>query len=129
MKQRLVLLLLVVLVSACARASNEPEADGVEISLELEPDPAVVGEATVTVTLERADGEPVEDASVHVKGDMNHAGMVPVLADADHGPGGVYTMPFQWTMGGSWVVTVEVTLADGTVVTRRFDVSVGMPAS
>jgi hypothetical protein len=129
MKQLLILVFLVILAAGCARANDQPESGEVEISLSLEPEPAVVGEAIVMVTLQSSGGDPIEDAAVHVKGDMNHAGMVPVLADADHGPGGVYEMPFQWTMGGSWIVTVEATLADGTLVTRRFDVLVGIPAS
>ncbi|MDT8304787.1 MAG: FixH family protein [Anaerolineae bacterium] len=123
------LILLIAAVSACARASDAPASDDVNITLQLLPEPAVVGEATVIVTLADAVGNPIEDATVHVKGDMNHAGMVPVLAEADQGLGGMYEMPFEWTMGGSWIVTVEATLADGTTATRRFDVSVGMPAS
>lgn len=130
MKRLLILLILLILaVAGCARASDQPVSDEVTVTLEVLPDPAVVGGATVIVTLADAAGNPIEDAAVNVKGDMNHAGMVPVLASAEQGPGAVYEMPFQWTMGGSWIITVEATLADGTTVTRRFDVSVGMPAS
>jgi hypothetical protein len=130
MKHTTILLLLLVLLAAgCARASSQPADDDLAISLASEPDPAVMGEATLRVTVRDTDGQPIEDATVNVKGDMNHAGMVPVLAEAAAGPGGVYELPFRWTMTGSWIVTVDVTLADGTTATRRFDVSVSLPDS
>lgn len=125
MKQTIILLLLV-LLAACARTSDQPDDSGVTITLETLPDPAVVGDATLIVTLAGADGNPFEEASLSVKGDMNHAGMAPVLAEATSGPGGVYELPFQWTMPGDWIVTVEATLPDGATVTRRFDLSVDL---
>lgn len=126
MKQTIVLLLLFVLLAGCARASDRPDDSGVTITLETRPDPAVVGDATLIVTLADAEGNPVEDAALNVKGDMNHAGMVPVLAEATSGPGGVGELPFQWTMPGDWIVTVEAILPDGATVTRRFDLSVDL---
>jgi hypothetical protein len=129
MKHTTILLLLVFLAAGCARASSQPPDDGLAINLTYEPDPAVMGEATLLVTVRDAAGQPVADATVNVKGDMNHAGMVPVLAEATSGPGGVYELPFRWTMSGSWIVTVDVTLADGASASRRFDVSVSLPDS
>jgi hypothetical protein len=130
MKHTTILLLLLVLIaSGCARASSQPPDDGLAISLAYEPDPAVMGDATLLVTVRDAAGQPVADATVNVKGDMNHAGMVPVLAEATAGPGGVYELPFRWTMSGSWIVTVDVTLANGAAASRRFDVSVSLPDS
>jgi len=35
-----------------------------------------------------------------------------------------YAIPFEWTMGGDWVVTVDVTLADGRTASRQFDLSI-----
>lgn len=124
-----ILLFLVLLTAGCARASSQAADDDLDISLAYRPDPAVMGEATLLVTVRDAAGQPIEDATVNVKGDMNHAGMVPVLAEAAAGPGGVYELPFQWTMSGSWIVTVDVSLVDGTAATRRFDVSVTLPES
>lgn len=125
----ILLFLLVLAAAGCARTSSEPATAGPDIALTYLPDPAVVGEAKLLVTLTDMAGQPIEDAAVHVKGDMNHAGMVPVLAEATSGPGGVYELPFRWTMSGSWIVTVEAALADGTAVSRRFDVSVSLPAN
>ena len=65
------------------------------------------------ITLTDNDGNPVNDATLSIEGNMNHAGMVPVLRDADDGAEGVYEVPFEWTMGGDWFVVVNVTLPNG----------------
>ena len=70
-------------------------------------------------------GSPIDDAYLAVKGNMTHAGMVPVLAEVDGGgENGVYSIPFEWTMAGDWVVTVDIQLADGTKAQKRFDMAV-----
>lgn len=116
--------LLLLALSGCARQSQQPVTEDVEITLAVEPAPPAVGPATLFVTLADSEGNPVEDARLNVKGDMSHAGMEPVLAEAESGPGGVYELPFTWTMGGDWFVTVDVTLADGRTLSQRFDLSV-----
>lgn len=78
------------------------------------PRDAVVGPETVRV-LVLADDAPVADAAVEVTGDMTHAGMVPVVADAlpDGAPGAYTTRDFAYDMAGDWVLTADVTLPDG----------------
>ena len=126
MKRNVFLIILMLLaLAACARQSREPDSSGVEISLTPQPEPPVVGDATLLITLADETGNPIEDARLDVKGDMSHAGMEPVLAEVAGGPRGVYVVPFTWTMGGDWFVTVDATLADGTIISRRFDLSVG----
>jgi hypothetical protein len=61
-----------------------------------------------------ASGQPVNDANLNIKGDMTHAGMVPVLASTQNGVDGIYTTPFEWTMSGDWIVTIRATLLDAT---------------
>lgn len=113
---------------ACARNSQQtaPLAeDGVTMSLEVVPDPVVVGPSELRIHLQDTAGAAIDDAQLSLKGDMSHAGMTPVLASVNGGEDGLYTVPFAWTMGGDWYVTVVATLADGRVITRRFDLSVG----
>jgi len=100
------------------------ETTGVQIDLAAAGDRMVMGPVAWTVTLTDADGRPIEDATVTLRGDMNHAGMAPELATAAHTGGGVYTAEFTWTMAGDWIVTVSATLADGTVVSQIFNYSV-----
>lgn len=81
-----------------------------------------VGDAALDLSVQR-DGANVTDAAVHVTGDMTHAGMVPVEASAREISPGVYqASDFSFTMAGDWVLTIEVTLADGTV--SRHEVAV-----
>ncbi|MCB0033630.1 MAG: copper chaperone PCu(A)C [Anaerolineales bacterium] len=111
---------LFVLLSACgARQSQQAADSGYEMTMEAMS--TAVGETNLMVTLTDADGNPVNDATLSVKGDMSHAGMQPVLSEASNGDNGTYTIPFEWTMGGDWIVTIDATLPDGTTVSEQFD--------
>jgi hypothetical protein len=126
----LLALALVVLSTGCQRASQQTPADQApEISaiLAFDPEPALVGPATLSVQLSDANGAPVEGATVSLKGDMSHAGMQPVLADAAETTAGVYEAQWVWTMSGDWFVTVTATLSDGRTLVRRFDLTVSRP--
>lgn len=120
----LLLLTLLIPLAACARQSQQPAAGDVGMTLAVRPDPPTVGDASLEITLTDGEGNPIDDARLNVKGDMSHAGMEPVLAEVEGGAGGVYQVPFRWTMGGDWFVTVDAVLADGTTVSRRFDLAV-----
>lgn len=129
MMHKLVFILLISLAmlpgSGCQRESRRAPAAGAVLSLTAVPSPAVVGEARLVVRVLDSAGSPVDDAAIAVKGDMTHAGMAPVLAESDAGgEDGYYNIPFEWTMGGDWVVTVEAVLADGTTARQRFDLAV-----
>ncbi|MEM6528334.1 MAG: FixH family protein, partial [Chloroflexota bacterium] len=75
-------------------------------------------------TLRDSNGDPINDAQVNLRGDMNHAGMQPVLRDSSVGREGDYTVPFEWTMGGDWFVVVTAELPDGLTVEEEFDFTV-----
>jgi len=59
-----------------------------------------------------------------LRGDMTHAGMAPVLEDAEEVGEGLYRASFEWTMAGDWVITVSGKLDDGRTIRREFQVSV-----
>ncbi len=93
--------------------------------------PPQSGVDSLSVRLTDDAGQPITDAEVSLEGNMNHAGMVPVLAgpvaDADDGSAdGVYQVPFQFTMFGDWIVTASAVVdADaGDTVIANFDLSV-----
>ena len=133
-KNTLQILLLAVLVltlslslTACQRASQQNsagETSGVTIIFVVDPDPALVGQTQAVITLTDAGGQPITGASVAIKGDMSHAGMQPVLADAPEEAPGTYRTEFAWTMSGDWIVTVTATLSDGSTAEQQFDLSV-----
>ncbi|MCG8353237.1 MAG: FixH family protein [Chloroflexales bacterium] len=106
-----------------AVADNAPNDGGLTIALDY-PTPAAIGETTLLVTLTDAGGAPVLDATVNVRGDMTHAGMQPVFGEASAGEAGVYSVPFEWTMGGDWVVTITAEAASGATSEQSFDLTV-----
>jgi hypothetical protein len=115
------LLLVLLMLLGCRQQTPDAAQTGLMIDLRVEPEDSTVGEATLIITVTDASGSPVNDASVSARGDMNHAGMVPVLADVDGGAAGEYTLPFEWTMAGDWFVEITVTLPDGTTAVQTFD--------
>lgn len=90
---------------------------------EIVGEPAL-GEATVNVYILQA-GEGVSGASVEVTGDMTHAGMIPVISQAEEVEAGLYqTKDFSFTMAGDWFIISEVTLPSGETITEEIDVLV-----
>ena len=115
--------MVVLLGSGCGRESRNASSANAQISLTAIPFPAAVGAVALgDPGLQISAGQPISDAALSIKGDMTHAGMVPVLAEVQGGDAeGYYQVPIEWTMAGDWVVTVEVTLANGTSAQKRFE--------
>jgi hypothetical protein len=116
-------------VIGCSRVSREASQQPLQIEL-IEPlFPPGVGKYTMNVRLFDEYDNPVDDAQIAIKADMTHAGMVPILANATHGDKGLYKVPFEWTMGGDWVVVIQATLPDGSVTEETFPIIIsGDPA-
>jgi copper(I)-binding protein len=116
-----------VLLAACTDATPNTSS---ELQIALLPAAGGVQGTTMGVQLADANGMPITDATVTLEGNMNHAGMVPVMADAvtDEADGtadGIYQVPFQFSMLGDWIVTVTVEKADGSTITRDITATVG----
>lgn len=114
---------LFLLLAAC-NGRNSQQTNDANLQIIVAVQSTIVGKTNLLVTITDAAGNPVNDATIAVKGDMSHAGMVPVLAAAAGGENGVYEMPFEWTMGGDWVVSVEVALPDGRSTTKQFNFTI-----
>ena len=123
MRRSLVLLMLV-LFAACRQESTPAAEADLQITLAVEPAEATVGEAELVIRVADAEGKAVTPARVDVRGDMSHAGMVPVLREDVTGADGSYRVPFEWTMAGDWTVEVTLTFADESSVSRTFPWSV-----
>ena len=122
--QPVLLLLTFTLLVACG--SSTPPTSEAAVQITLLPGQAGDG---LQVQLHNTAHAPLTDATVTLEGNMNHAGMAPVLAapvkDGDDGASdGVYSIPFQFSMLGDWIVTVTVDLADGTQTTQDINVTV-----
>lgn len=94
----------------------------VEVGLRVVPDPPRSGLAVVEVTLHDAAGQPLAGAEMSLEGNMNHAGMVPVLAQAAEVSPGRYEAVLEFTMGGDWFILVQATLPDGRTLKRQIAV-------
>jgi hypothetical protein len=112
--------MLLLLLARCGRGPQD--LPDVAVELGIEPDPPRLGQATVTVDLRDAGGQPISGARVEIEGNMNHAGMVPVFATASEVTAGRYTAGLDFTMGGDWFILVRADLPDGRSLERKIDV-------
>jgi len=81
-----------------------------------------MGASVITVVVADAEGKAISGARVSVEGDMTHAGMGPVIAEAKEIGPGRYQAPFEFSMGGDWVIVVHVRLLSGQTAERQFEV-------
>jgi hypothetical protein len=124
---RIVFLVIIFLLFAgCRQAAPtaDPSAQAVQIAVSIAPQPPTVGASTLTISVTRQN-QPLAGVSVAVRGDMTHAGMRPIIADAATTDAqGKLVLPFKWSMSGDWIVSVTVTLADNTQVAQDFNITV-----
>jgi len=136
----LITLLMVGAVAGCRRAPEselgvESSADAVLPGETLSPDgiritlvapvfPPPAGDGRLVFRVADADDQPIDEAALHIRGDMTHDEMLPIEATATAGEDGIYRVPIRWTMAGDWILTVEATLSDGRRAIRSFDLTV-----
>ena len=119
------LCLLCFLVAGCR---DRPSAIGVTLSSEIAPQPPRVGQVTITLRVVDASGQPLRGARVKLEGNMSHAGMTPVFADAAEVEPGRFRSNMELSMAGDWVVLVHLTLPDGAQVERQLEIKGVAPA-
>lgn len=90
---------------------------------EVSPQPPKVGPAVFDLRMrDAASSKPLSGARVRLEGNMTHAGMTPVFAEATEAEPGRYRAALEFTMGGDWVFIVHAALPDGRKLERQFDV-------
>jgi hypothetical protein len=94
----------------------------VAVDVLVSPNPPSVGEATVTVTLGDANGQPISGATVAFEGNMVHAGMTPTFSQPAEVAPGRYQAPLEFNMAGDWFILVKVALPDGRKLERQVNV-------
>jgi hypothetical protein len=92
------------------------------VDLAISPEPPQIGPALITVSLSDANDQPIVGAEVEIEGNMTHAGMVPVFAQATEATAGRYQANIEFTMGGDWFILVRAELPDGRSMERKVDV-------
>lgn len=118
-------LLIGLLLPACQRQDrNQDEAPEMQVDLEFLPNPAQVGPVELHLEIKDPLDQPVRVSLLEVRGDMNHAGMTPSFGEGVEVLPGTYRVPFEWTMGGDWTLTVTARLVDGRELRRSFPLRV-----
>jgi hypothetical protein len=107
---------------------GQQTVDGVSVSLIATN--LSSGQTILEITVLDADGKAVPVENFTVRGDMTHAGMSPIITsiaalDVDTVVPGRYNIPFMWTMGGDWIITVTTKLLSGAIIEHEFPFSVG----
>ena len=98
------------------------------VSYEVAPLPARVGDVTITIKMTDGSEKPIAGARIKLEGNMSHAGMAPVFAEAKEIGPGRYQTSMQLTMAGDWQVLVHLTLPDGREVDQQFEIREVAPA-
>jgi hypothetical protein len=113
-------LLFLLFLTSCGR--GDKDLPDVAMELVVLPEPPQLGPAAIAVTLHDVGGDPISGARVTLEANMNHAGMVPVLADAVEVASGRYQANIEFTMGGDWFILVHAALPDGRSMERKIDI-------
>lgn len=120
---RCVLALAVFLAPAtCSPPSADVGAPDVTVASRITPSPPSQGPARIELSLADSAGRPMAARAVELEANMNHAGMVPVRAEARPDGIGGYCADIEFTMGGDWYLLIDATLEDGRTLQRRVDV-------
>ena len=118
------LCLLCLLIAGCRSHSSMD----VTVAHEVAPQPPRAGPATITLRVTDASGKPLSGARIKLEGNMSHAGMAPVFADAAEFEPGRYRSNIELTMAGDWVILVRMVMPDGGKVERQFEIKGVAPA-
>ena len=112
------------LMAGCRRSADTSSDETIRIEVVKPVFPPPSGMGYLTFRLSDENDQPIDTATLQIRGDMSHAGMTPILATAEGGREGVYRVPIEWTMSGDWIVTVEATLSDDRRAARSFNFAV-----
>jgi hypothetical protein len=107
------------LLSGCDRTAQSSPA--VSINYEVASQPPQVGSVNIMVTLTDGSAQPVSAAHVTLEGNMSHAGMAPVFAEAREIAPGRYQANLNFQMAGDWVILTHVVLANGQKIEDQLD--------
>jgi YtkA-like len=123
-KSVIALCVFLVLPQAC-RHQSEPVSDLI-LTHEVSPQPPRVGPLTITLRVADASGKPATGVRIKLEGNMSHAGMIPVFADAKETEPGRYSSTMELSMAGDWHFLVHMTLPDGRQLERQFEIRIIM---
>jgi hypothetical protein len=128
LKHKSLIALCVCLVFAQACRYQTESAPDLTLTHEVSPQPPRAGPLTITLKVTDVSGKPATGIRMRMEGNMSHAGMTPVFADANETSAGRYLSTMELSMAGDWHVVVHMTLPDGRKLQRQFEIKgVGEP--
>jgi Cu(I)/Ag(I) efflux system membrane fusion protein len=101
------------------------QSNGLTLSLATAPENLKPGPVLLKLTLTNQSGKPVTNAQVVFVYTMPMPGMMDSKVTARHTKDGLYEGNVLFGMGGTWVVTVNVTVPGGSPIAEKFQFSVG----
>jgi membrane fusion protein, copper/silver efflux system len=101
------------------------QMNGFTLSLATAPENPKPGPVLLKLTLTNQSGKPVTNAQVGFVYTMPMPGMMDTKVTARHTKDGLYEGNVLFGMGGTWVVTVNLTVPGQPPITEKFQFSVG----
>ena len=105
--------------------SETRQVSGFSLTLSTVPDKPKAGENVLRLKLADQAGKPVTNAQVVFAYTMPMPGMMESKAKATHTEDGIYEAKALLGMGGTWVVTANVTLQNFPPISEKFQITVG----
>ena len=106
--------------------SETRQVSGFSLTLSTVPDKPKAGENVLRLKLADQAGKPVTNAQVVFAYTMPMPGMMESKAKATHTKDGIYEAKALLGMGGTWVVTANVTLPNLPPISEKFQITVGV---
>lgn len=135
---RLVILVALLILAGCQSDTADGTSSGFNggqqttdgVSVSLIATSLNAGQTIFEITVLDAGGKPAPVENFTVNANMTHAGMASITMsidalDADTVVPGRYNIPFIWTMGGDWIITVTIKLLSGAIIVQDFPFSIG----
>src|SRR2546427_5456579 len=105
--------------------SETRQVSGFSLTLSTVPDKPQAGENVLSLKLADQAGKPVTNAQVIFAYTMPMPGMMESKAKATQTKDGIYEAKALLGMGGTWVVTANVTLPNFPPISEKFQITVG----
>src|SRR5437879_6552083 len=105
--------------------SETRQVSGFSLTLSTVPDKPQAGENVLRLNLADKAGKQVTNAQVVFAYTMPMPGMMESKAKATHTEDGIYEAKALLGMGGTWVVTANVTLPNFPPISEKFQITVG----
>jgi hypothetical protein len=117
------LILTLLLLGAGCRIPPDVSNRETQIKLSFAPDPPSLGDTMLVVTVLH-DRVGQQNVQVMLRGVVNTVGIPPETGGGITDAEGHTVIPFQWTYGGDWIITVTAALPNGRTKTQDFRIYV-----